>query len=86
MLIYSQLDLRTEKKRNELKVLVLISFHLCHFIINNSTQRYDIDKHLLSSPGQGIPGRSGTQGNTERQEIKINTACLKTYKLYRILN
>lgn len=58
---------------------------MCHFFINNSIQRCDVYKHLLSSPGQGIPGRSGTQGNTERQQIKINTAHLK-HKLYRILN
>lgn len=29
-------------------------------------------KHSLSSPGQGIPGRSGTQGNTEKiNKIKL---------------
>lgn len=66
-----------EKKPNELKVLFLISFHLCHCIINNFIQRQEVNKYSLSSPGQGIPGRSGTQGNTEIKETKINTAYLK---------
>lgn len=59
-----------EKKSNELKVVFLISFHLCYCMKNNSTQIMKY-KHSLSSPGQGIPGRSGTQGNTEKKKIKL---------------
>lgn len=62
-----------EKKPKELKVPFLISFHLCHCVIKNIIQWYEVYKHSLSSPGQGIPGRSGTQGNTE----KNNTTNLK---------
>lgn len=41
------------------------------------TQRYEVYTHSLSSPGHGIPGRSGTQGKTKRKETKINIANLK---------
>lgn len=46
-------------------------FYDTKFIVNKNIS----NKHLRSSPGQGIPGADGTLGNTE---TKINLISIKT--------